>query len=111
MTQEQEEQAEFDYMNDVEARQRRMIEKHQKALQKAESRFEETNSVDDDEDKQKVGSTFVIKTPETEPAHPKLPVQTISQSQPKQLNVDVTANIVKNEKLKQVEFLKSTDPF
>ena len=31
MTQEQEEQAEFDYMNDVEARQRRMIEKHQKA--------------------------------------------------------------------------------
>jgi len=31
MSQEQEEQAEFDYMNDVEARQRKMVEKHQKA--------------------------------------------------------------------------------
>lgn len=55
-------------MNDVEARQRKMVEKHQKAAQHKEGSDNgvETNSIDDDEEKPQALKTFVIKTPETE---------------------------------------------
>ena len=46
LSQKEEEEAEFDYMNDVEARQRKLVEKHQKAKKK-----EEDGSDSDDEKK------------------------------------------------------------
>ena len=46
LSQKEEEEAEFDYMNDVEARQRKLVEKHQKARKK-----EEDGSDSDDEKK------------------------------------------------------------
>ena len=48
LSQKEEEEAEFDYMNDVEARQRKLVEKHQKAKKKEE---EGADDKDDDDDK------------------------------------------------------------
>lgn len=48
LSQKEEEEAENDYMNDVEARQRKLVEKHQKAKKKEEDGDDDK---DDDDDK------------------------------------------------------------
>ena len=100
-------------MNDVEARQRKMIEKHQKAVQhqNGSNSDMETNSVEDEDEKPKKSTTFVIKTPETEAKPQSQPsVQTISQAAPKDA-VSATLEKIKKERETQFEFLKPADPF
>lgn len=47
LSQKEEEEAEFDYMNDVEARQRKLVEKHQKAKKKEEEAADDSHDDDD----------------------------------------------------------------
>lgn len=47
LSQKEEEEAEFDYMNDVEARQRKLVEKHQKAKKREEEGGDDSHDDDD----------------------------------------------------------------
>lgn len=59
LSQKEEEEAEFDYMNDVESRQRKLVEKHQKAKLKEEDGDDEKD--DDDEKKPSLAPTVAPK--------------------------------------------------